>query len=113
VTGSWLVFFAKCNYNDEVKEDERGKACSTHGRKEEWMHIGFGRKWQKEREHFEHVRGRCQVTASNGWVPLTLGSRTVPVPQLPASNSNSSQRLKCTSLTNSLTISSLTQRDSH
>jgi hypothetical protein len=35
-------------------------------------------------------------------VPLTLGSRIVPVPQLPPSNSNSSQRLNCSSLTHQL-----------
>jgi hypothetical protein len=31
-------------------------------------------------------------------VPLTLGSRNIPVPQLPASNSNGSQQLNCSSL---------------
>jgi hypothetical protein len=37
-------------------------------------------------------------------VHLTLGSRTIPVPQLPVSNSNSSQGLNCSSpLTHSLT----------
>jgi hypothetical protein len=36
-------------------------------------------------------------------IPLTLGSRTIPVLHLPASNSNSSQRLNYSSLTNSLT----------
>jgi hypothetical protein len=33
------------------------------------------------------------------YVPPTLGSRTIPVPQLSASKSNSSQGLKCSSLT--------------
>jgi hypothetical protein len=46
-------------------------------------------------------------------VTLTLGSRTVPMPQLPASQSNSSKRLNCSSvlthsLTHSLRNSSLT-----
>jgi hypothetical protein len=35
------------------------------------------------------------VTALTADVPLTLGSRIIPVPQLPASNSNSSQGLNC------------------
>jgi hypothetical protein len=34
--------------------------------------------------------------------PLNLGSRTIPMPQTPASNSNSSQQLNCSSLTPSL-----------
>jgi uncharacterized membrane protein len=44
-------------------------------------------------------------------VPFTLISRSIPVPQLPASHSNSSQRLNCSSpLTHSLThqLTSLT-----
>jgi hypothetical protein len=28
-----FLLFEKCNQNDEVKEDEMGKACSTHGEK--------------------------------------------------------------------------------
>jgi hypothetical protein len=44
--------------------------------------------------------------------PLILGSRTIPMPQLPASNSNSSQRLNRSSpLTDSL-INQLTPRHS-
>jgi hypothetical protein len=27
-----LIFFAKYNLNDQVKEDEMSKACSTNGR---------------------------------------------------------------------------------
>jgi hypothetical protein len=48
---------------------------------------------------------RCLVTAPNDRRSLTLGSRTVPVPQLPASNSNSSQQLNAAvlKLTHSLT----------
>jgi hypothetical protein len=37
------------------------------------------------------VTSCCLVTASRADVSLTLGSRTIPVPQLPASNSNGSQ----------------------
>jgi hypothetical protein len=40
VTGEWrklhneeLVLFAEYNYNNEVKEDEMGGACSTNGGK--------------------------------------------------------------------------------
>jgi hypothetical protein len=40
-------------------------------------------------------------------VPLTLGFRNIPMPRLPASNSNSSQRLNTSCLTNSPTNSSL------
>jgi hypothetical protein len=57
VTGGWrklhneelhnLYFFAKYNYNDQVKEGEMGRAC-----KHEWgrrgMHVGFWWKSQKE-----------------------------------------------------------------
>jgi hypothetical protein len=35
--------------------------------------------------------------------PVTLGSRTIPVLQLPTSNSNSSQGLNCSTITHSLT----------
>jgi hypothetical protein len=38
--------------------------------------------------------GRCWVAVSNGGrSPFSVGSQTVPVPQLPASHSSSSQRL--------------------
>jgi hypothetical protein len=41
---------------------------------------------------------RGYITGNSGsWNPLTLSSRTVPVPQLPVSKSNSSQRLNCSS----------------
>jgi hypothetical protein len=30
-----LVLFTKYNWNDEVKEDEMGRACSTNGVEEE------------------------------------------------------------------------------
>jgi hypothetical protein len=51
-------------------------------------------------------------------VNLTLGSRTIPVPRLPASKCNSSQRLNCSSLTNSqvgghLTPTSSSSLDTH
>jgi hypothetical protein len=45
---------------------------------------------------------RWLVTASTEDVPLTSCSRNISVPQLPAPNSNSSQRLNCSSLTNLL-----------
>jgi hypothetical protein len=41
---------------------------------------------------------RCLATASTTDAPLTLGSRTISMPQLPASKNNSSQRLNCNSL---------------
>jgi hypothetical protein len=31
-----LVLFAKYNYNDEVKENEMGRACRTHGAENEY-----------------------------------------------------------------------------
>jgi hypothetical protein len=46
VTGGWRklhnenlhkLFFAKYNYNDQVKEDEMGRACSTNGGQEECL----------------------------------------------------------------------------
>jgi hypothetical protein len=47
---------------------------------------------------------RWSVAASNDGVPLTLDSRTNPMPQLPASNSNSKGRSNLSSsLTDSLT----------
>jgi hypothetical protein len=52
------------------------------------------------------------------YVPLPLGSQTIPVPQLPASNSNSSQGLNCRSPltdgspTNSLQCTNSTQLNS-
>jgi hypothetical protein len=39
--------FAKCNYNDEVKDDEMGRACSTH--------VGFWWESQKEGDHLEDL----------------------------------------------------------
>jgi hypothetical protein len=53
--------------------------------------------------HSTVFNSRCLVTASTADVPLILDSRNIPVPQLPASNSSSSQRVNCSSLTNSLT----------
>jgi hypothetical protein len=32
-----LVLFSKHNENDEVKEDDMGRACSTHGKEKEWI----------------------------------------------------------------------------
>jgi hypothetical protein len=47
---------------------------------------------------------RCLVTVSNGERSPYSGSRPIPVPQLPAFNSNNSQRLNCSSpLAHSLT----------
>jgi hypothetical protein len=37
LTGSELVLFSKYNQNDQVKEDEMGRACSTNGGEEECM----------------------------------------------------------------------------
>jgi hypothetical protein len=31
-----LVLFVKYNYYDQMKEEERGTACSKHGGEEEW-----------------------------------------------------------------------------
>jgi hypothetical protein len=31
VTGDWRKLLAKHNQNDQVKEDEMGRACSTNG----------------------------------------------------------------------------------
>jgi hypothetical protein len=39
------VLFAKCNLNDQVKKDEMGRACSTHGAKDV-SRQGFGVKPQ-------------------------------------------------------------------
>jgi hypothetical protein len=46
---SQLVLFAKCNYTDQVKEDEMGRACSTKGEKRNAYRL-LG-KSQAEREH--------------------------------------------------------------
>jgi hypothetical protein len=45
VTGGWteFVLFAKYNWNDQVKEDMIGGACSTNGGEEERLHV-IGRK---------------------------------------------------------------------
>jgi hypothetical protein len=32
---SRILFFAKYNYTEQVKEDEMGRACDTHGGEEE------------------------------------------------------------------------------
>jgi hypothetical protein len=34
------VLFAKYNKNDQVNEDEMGRACSTSG-EEEYMYVGY------------------------------------------------------------------------
>jgi hypothetical protein len=34
-----------------VKEDKMGRACSTHGRHEEYIYIEFWWESQKERDH--------------------------------------------------------------
>jgi hypothetical protein len=41
--------FAKYNWNDQGKEDEMDRACSTNGEKE--MHVGYWWESQKERDH--------------------------------------------------------------
>jgi hypothetical protein len=33
----------KYNYNDQVQEDETGRACSTHGKPEECVHSLVGK----------------------------------------------------------------------
>jgi hypothetical protein len=54
VTGGWrklhneelhnlYIFFFKCNWNDQVKEDEMGRACSTHGEKRNAYRILVGK----------------------------------------------------------------------
>jgi hypothetical protein len=55
--------------------------------------------------HIHVITARCLVAASNGGhSPSPLGSRTIRVPQLPASNSNSSQGLnRSSTLTHSPT----------
>jgi hypothetical protein len=54
--------------------------------------------------HSHVFTSRCLVADSNGGRSRHLGFRTIPVPQLPASHSNSSQGLNPSSpLTNSLT----------
>jgi hypothetical protein len=35
--------FAKCNYNDKVKEDEMGRTCSTNGEKRNAYRISVGK----------------------------------------------------------------------
>jgi hypothetical protein len=42
------LYSAKCNSNDQVKEDEIDRACSTHGRR---VRRGFWWEIQKERCH--------------------------------------------------------------
>jgi hypothetical protein len=44
-----VVFFAKYNQKDQVKEDEIDRACTMHG--EELMHIELLWEIQKERDH--------------------------------------------------------------
>jgi hypothetical protein len=57
--GSWrklhneeLLLFAKYNYNDQVKENEMGRACSTHG---------------------EEMKNACRVFVGNPEGKRTLG----------------------------------------
>jgi hypothetical protein len=54
----------KCNYNDQIKEDEMGRTCSTHERRE--MHRRFRWKSQEKRDHEEdiHVGGSIML----GWI---------------------------------------------
>jgi hypothetical protein len=40
---SLLVLFSKYNYNDQVKEDEMDRACSTNGREEDLCRILVGK----------------------------------------------------------------------
>jgi hypothetical protein len=57
----------------------------------------------RQRPRNKRDTSRCLVTASTVDVPLTLGSRTIPVPQLLASKSNISQGLNRINLFNSHT----------
>jgi hypothetical protein len=55
VTGGWRKlhneelynFFTKYNYNDEIKDDEMGRACSMHGGEAKYM-LGLGRKTRRK-----------------------------------------------------------------
>jgi hypothetical protein len=50
VIGVWrkLVFFAEYNWSDQVKEDEKGRACKTHGGKEQCLQEFVGKARRKE-----------------------------------------------------------------
>jgi hypothetical protein len=43
-----LVLFAKYNCNDQVKEDEMGRACGTNGVEEEYIQNIGGKARRKE-----------------------------------------------------------------
>jgi hypothetical protein len=43
-----LVLFAKYNYNDQVKEDEMGRACSMNGGQEECIQDFGGKARRKD-----------------------------------------------------------------
>jgi hypothetical protein len=49
-----LAIFATYYWVEQTKEYERGKEYITHGRKENYIRK-FGRKFLKERNHWEHL----------------------------------------------------------
>jgi hypothetical protein len=46
-----MLLFAKCNWNDHVKEDEKGRTCRTHGAKMNAYRIFVGK--PEEKNHYE------------------------------------------------------------
>jgi hypothetical protein len=56
ILAPYLVLFSKYNENDQVKEDEMGRACSTNGGVEVWWES------QKVRDHWEDKDvGGCTI----------------------------------------------------
>jgi hypothetical protein len=58
IIGSWrkvhneelhiFLLFARCNWNDQVKEDEMDRKCSTSGREEECLQgVGGNIRWKE------------------------------------------------------------------
>jgi hypothetical protein len=47
----WFVLLAKHNQNDQVKEDEMGRACSTNVEKRNAYRILVGKPEGNERDH--------------------------------------------------------------